>query len=323
MERIWGGQRLHSEFGKKLPIGADIGESWEIVDREDAQSIVRHGVFRDHTLHELWTRDRESIFGHVPDCPSSPRDESASPRRPDRTGVCRFPLLIKLLDAHEKLSLQVHPPEHVADSLGGEPKTEFWYVAAAEPGARLFVGLQKPTSRKEFEEAIRIGKVADLVHTISAKPGDAILLPAGRFHAVGDGNLLVEVQQNSDTTYRVFDWNRVDESSGRPRPLHVDQALQSIDFNDVTPGLIQPDGELLVRHRFFEVQKWDLVASREVAPPGQFAIVGCLTGAIRCVDVDLAPGEFCLVPASLVDRELHPRADGTTLLRITIPPALR
>ena len=305
-ERVWGGQRLHSEFGKKLPIGADIGESWEIVDREDAQSVVRHGVFRDHTLHELWTRDRESIFGNVADCPS-------------RAGVSRFPLLIKLLDAHEKLSLQVHPPERVADSLGGEPKTEFWYVAAAEPGARLFLGLEKPSSRREFEEAIRAGKVADLVHTISVKAGDAILLPAGRFHAVGDGNLLVEVQQNSDTTYRVFDWKRVDESSGRPRSLHVEPALQSIDFNDVTPGLIQPDGELLVRHRLFEIQRWDLTASREVTPPGQFAIVACLTGAIRCVDVDLAPGEFCLVPASLGDRQLHPRADDTSLLRITIP----
>jgi mannose-6-phosphate isomerase len=306
MERIWGGQRLRSEFGKKFPADLDIGESWEIVDREEAQSVVQNGLFRDHTLHELWTHDREAIFGRVPD-------------RPDRTGVSRFPLLIKLLDAHDKLSLQVHPPAKIAASLGGEPKTEFWYVAAAEPGARLFVGLQKPSSRDEFERALKTGKIADLVHTISVKPGDAIFLPAGRFHAIGDGNLLVEVQQNSDTTYRVFDWNRIDESTGKPRQLHVDQALQSIDFNDVAPRLAEPDGEVFVRHELFEIQKWRLEAAREVISHGQFAIVCCLTGAVRCADVDLVPGEFFLIPASLPDRQLQPRAEGTSLLRITIP----
>jgi len=129
---------------------------------------------------------------------------------------------------------------------------------------------------------------------------------------------LVEIQQNSDTTYRVYDWNRVDDA-GKSRQLHVDQALQSIDFNDVAPSLIQPDGELLVRHELFEIQKWNLDAPRAAAPAGQFAIVCCLTGAIRCVDVDLRPGEFFLVPASLQDRQLQRRENGTTLLRITIP----
>jgi mannose-6-phosphate isomerase len=145
-----------------------------------------------------------------------------------------------------------------------------------------------------------------------------MFLPAGRFHAVGAGNLLVEIQQNSDATYRVFDWNRTDEN-GEPRPLHVDLALQSIDFNDVAPKLTKPEGELLVRHNLFEVQKWNLESSREIVPAGQFAIVCCLTGKVRSADVDLAPGEFCLVPASMQDRQLHSRADGTTLLRVTIP----
>jgi mannose-6-phosphate isomerase len=299
MERIWGGRRLESEFGKRLPTATDIGESWEIVDREEAQSIVRHGPFRDRTLHELWTHDREAIFGNVPEAP-------------------RFPLLIKLLDAHEKLSLQVHPPEKTARSLGGEPKTEFWYVASAIPGARLFVGLQKSIARDEFERAVRSGKVAELVYTIPVKTGDAMFLPAGRFHAVGGGNLLVEVQQNSDTTYRVFDWNRTDDS-GKPRQLHVNQALQSIDFADVSPKLIEPEGETLVRHELFEIQKWNLDAPREAAPPGQFAIICCLTGKLRGVDVDLMPGEFFLVPASLQDRQLKPLSDQTTCLRITIP----
>ena len=296
---MWGGRRLESEFGKKLPPNAPIGESWEIVDRLEAQSVVRDGPLRGKTLDELWTQHRQLIFGNVPDSE-------------------RFPLLIKLLDANEKLSLQVHPPEKVADKLGGEPKTEFWYVAVADPGAELFLGLREPIGQEEFKRALDKGTVEDCVQKIRVKAGDAMFLPAGRLHAVGAGSLLIEIQQNSDTTYRVFDWNRVDQT-GKARQLHVDQALQCIDFDDVAPELIEPKGELLIKHKLFEIQKWNLDHPREVAPPGQFAIVCCLIGSVRCADVDLAPGEFFLVPASLQDRQVKPRADGTTLLRVTIP----
>jgi mannose-6-phosphate isomerase len=239
------------------------------------------------------------IFGNVPDAP-------------------RFPLLIKLLDAQEKLSLQVHPPEKVAAKLGGEPKTEFWYVAAAQPDAKLFVGFRQRITRDEFEDALRQGTGAEHVHTIRVKTGDAMFLPAGRFHAIGAGNLLVEIQQNSDTTYRVFDWNRLDDK-GRSRQLHLDQALESIDFDDVQPQLIEPKGELLVKTALFEIQKWNLHSAREATPPGEFAIVCCLSGSLRCADVDLAPGAFCLIPAHLQDRRLHPRSAQTILLRVTIP----
>jgi mannose-6-phosphate isomerase len=299
MERMWGGRRLESEFGKKLPPNVKIGESWEIVDRPEAQSVVRNGPLRGKTLHELWTQDRQLIFGNVVDS-------------------ARFPLLIKLLDAQEKLSLQVHPPERIATKLDSEPKAEAWYVAAAEPGAELFVGLQEVMSRPKFEEGLRTGAVAEHVHTIQVEPGDAMFLPAGRLHAVGAGNLLVEIQQNSDTTYRVFDWNRVDDQ-GKPRPLHIDEALQCIDFNDVAPKLIKPKGELLVQHELFEIQKWDLASPREVALREQFAIVCCLTGKLRCADADLAPGEFFLVPAQLEDRQLKPIDAHTSLLRVRIP----
>ncbi|HJT46131.1 MAG TPA: type I phosphomannose isomerase catalytic subunit [Chthoniobacterales bacterium] len=299
MERIWGGHRLASLFGKRTPPTATIGESWEIVDRPEAQSVVRNGTFRDRTLHELWSRDREAIFGDVADSP-------------------RFPLLVKLLDAHDQLSLQVHPPAKIAAELGAEPKTEFWYVASAIPGAKLHVGLKTAVARTEFEQAIRSGTVATLVHSIDVKAGDSIFLPAGRFHGIGGGNVLVEIQQNSDTTYRVFDWNRTDDS-GKRRELHIDQALKSIDFDDVTPTLAEPDGEALLRDKLFEIEKWNLAAPRVVAPAGQFAIICCLTGVVRCVDVDLRPGEFALVPAALQDRIIQPREDATTLLRVTIP----
>jgi len=299
MERIWGGRKLAELFGKNLPANKRIGESWEIVDRPEAQSVVARGPLKGKTLHELWKEGRLLIFGEVPNAP-------------------RFPLLIKLLDAHEKLSLQVHPPEQVARKLGGEPKTEFWYVAAADPGAELLLGFCKPSTRVQFENALREGTAADYVHKIRVKPGDAAFLPAGRLHAVSAGNLLIEVQQNSDTTYRVFDWNRRDDS-GQPRQLHVKQAIASIDFKDVTPKLVRPKGETLVRHELFEVQKWNLDSPREATPRGQFAVVCCVTGKLRCADVDLAPGEFFLVPAQLQDRQLQPRRKGTRLLRITIP----
>jgi mannose-6-phosphate isomerase len=299
MERMWGGRKLETEFGKKLPANKRIGESWEIVDRPEAQSIVRSGPLKGKTLHELWIDYRKEIFGDLADAP-------------------RFPLLIKLLDALEKLSLQVHPPGKIAEKLGGEPKTECWYVALVEPGAEIFVGFREPITRERFEKSLHAGSAADHVDTIRVKTGDAMFLPGGRFHAVGAGILLVEIQQNSDTTYRVFDWNRIDQD-GKSRQLHVDQALQCIDFTDVAPKLVEPKGELLVRHELFEIQKWHLDAPREVTPRGQFTIVCCLSGKLSCAGVDLAPGEFFLVPASMQDRELKPLSERTSLLRVTIP----
>ena len=298
-ERIWGGRKLAELFEKNLPAGKRIGESWEIVDRPEAQSVVGGGPLQGKTLHELWAEHRREIFGSVADSE-------------------RFPLLVKLLDAREKLSLQVHPPETVAANVGGESKTECWYVAAAEPGAELYVGLKEGMNRAQFETAVRTGSIAEHVHVLRVKRGDAMFLPAGRFHAVGAGNLLIEVQQNSDTTYRVFDWNRVDDR-GKPRQLHIEKALECIDFNDVQPQLLKIENELLIRHKLFEIQKWNLVRPREVVPLGQFAIICCLTGNLRCADVDLAPGHFFLVPARLQDRQLQPVAAGTSLLRVTIP----
>ncbi|PYL05230.1 MAG: mannose-6-phosphate isomerase [Verrucomicrobia bacterium] len=277
-ERIWGGRKLEELFGKNIPAGKRIGESWEIVDRPEVQSMVRDGPLADRSLHDLWVNFREEVFGKVRDTP-------------------RFPLLIKLLDAREKVSLQVHPAEEVAESLGGEAKTEFWYVAAAEPNAEIYVGLRRAMAREQFEHALRSGTVAECVHAVPVKEG---------------------VQQNSDTTYRLFDWNRLD-NTGQSRSLHIEEALQCIDFDDVAPKLIQPKGDLLVRHDLFVVEKWNLESPREVAGREQCAIVCCLSGSLRCGDADFTRGQFFLVPASMPDREIHPRGEGTSLLRVTIP----
>ncbi|MGZ5504145.1 MAG: type I phosphomannose isomerase catalytic subunit [Chthoniobacterales bacterium] len=299
MERIWGGRRLEMLYGKRLPAGSRIGESWEVVDRPDAQSVVRAGPWRGRTLHEIWREHRAEIFGNIP-----PAE--------------RFPLLIKIIDAEEKLSLQVHPPEAAAQELGGEAKTEFWYIAEAKWPAEIFVGLKKDRTRADIEEALARGDVEEQLHRVTVATGDAMFLPSGRMHAIGGGNVIIEIQQNSDTTYRVFDWNRVDEA-GAPRQLHLEQALRSIDFQDHEPGLVRPDGESLVRHDLFEVEKWDLHSPREVSLPGTFAIVICLSGEIDCAGMKFRAGEVFLVPASLAERKLIPQRDETSLLRVTIP----
>ena len=299
MERMWGGRGLNTEFGKKLPANVRIGESWEIVDRPEAQSLVRDGPMRGRTLHQLWMEDREEIFGDAPD-------------------TARFPLIAKLIDAREKLSLQVHPSSGVAKALGGETKDELWYVLDAVPDAQIYAGLRRGVTREQFEAALENSSVAELVHRISVKDGDAISMPSGRLHTMGHGILVAEIQQNSDTTYRVFDWNRVG-TDGKPRRLHVSEAMQSIDFTDIEPNLIQSRGETLVRDSVFVVEKWNLVSKREAATLGKFAIFLCLDGEIDCAGLKFKPGDFFLIPAALQDRNLHPRGADTSLLRTMLP----
>ena len=224
MERLWGGRRLESLLGKRLPQTERIGESWELVDRPEAQSVVHQGPLRGRTLHELWTQHQLEVFG-----PGLPPSE-------------RFPLLFKLLDAQERLSVQVHPPAEVAARLGGEPKTEMWYFLDTLLESDLYAGLKHGVTREAFVQALAEGNVADLIHHIPARAGDAFFIPSGRVHAIGAGNVIFEVQQNSDTTYRVFDWNRVG-LDGQPRPLHVSESLESINFDDPEPGVSRPDGE--------------------------------------------------------------------------------
>lgn len=294
MERVWGGRRLESLFGKRLPPGVRVGESWEIVDRREAQSVVHNGALRGETLHELWAKRRGEIFGAVPDAP-------------------RFPILIKLLDAQEKLSVQVHPPADAAEELSGEAKSEFWYIADAGPAAELYVGLKRNTSRAKFEEAVDAGTVEEHVHRISVTAGDCMFLPSGRVHAIGAGNVIVEIQQNSDTTYRIFDWNRGE------RELHIEESMRCIDFDDIEPSLTRAEGESLVRHELFHVEKWQLGESRNVADDGRFAIICCIAGAARCRHVQLTPGDFALIPNCLGDAFAEPTDDGAELLRVTIP----
>ncbi|MFN2541919.1 MAG: type I phosphomannose isomerase catalytic subunit [Chthoniobacterales bacterium] len=299
MERVWGGRHLESLYGKRLPCAALIGESWEIVDRPEAQSVVHEGPLRGKTLHELWCKRRKEIFGTLPETP-------------------RFPILCKLLDAQENLSLQVHPPRAIAKKLGGESKSELWYVTHAAPKARLYAGVKKGTTRETFLKALEQGKVEKQLHAIELQAGDAIFLPSGRMHALGAGNVLVEIQENSDTTYRIYDWDR--SKKGRAaRQMHIAEAMQCIDFKDVEPGLARSTGESLVRNELFEIEKWSVASEREIAEQGRFAIVVCLSGAMECAGRRFQPGDFFLMPAQLDDRTVRPITKDASLLRVTLP----
>lgn len=215
-ERVWGGRALETTFARKLPPTQPIGESWEIVDRPEAQSLIRGGAFDGRTLRDAIASHSAQIMG-----------PKWKPERP-------FPILVKWLDCRERLSLQVHPPASIAKALGGEPKTENWYIAHTAPGAELLVGLRRGVTRAQFEKAIAENKLEDCVHHFSVATGDSILVHSGQIHAIDAGNLILEIQQNSDTTYRVYDWGRVG-LDGKPRKMHVEQSLRSIDWNDFEP----------------------------------------------------------------------------------------
>jgi len=298
-ERVWGGRNLERLYGKRLPPGVPIGESWEISDRPGDSSVIANGPLAGKDLRWLLEHDAEALLG------------------PAKLQGDRFPLLIKLLDAREKLSLQVHPPAHQAVELGGEPKTEMWYIADAAPGAELFVGLNRGVTRAEFERKIRDVTVADCFHRVPVRAGDAMFLPSGRVHAIGAGLVIFEIQQNSDTTYRVFDWNRLG-LGGKLRELHVAESLASIDFDDFEPSLVSAQASsgarfkswTLVKDPLFTVEKIH-AETRESILWGQrrMQIVGVLEGRVTVTGasgepgITLKSGEFCLVPACLEDVE--------------------
>lgn len=322
LPKPWGGRRMETVLGRVLPGGASsaepIGESWEVHDRAGASSVVRNGRLAGRALHEIRAA----------------------------AGIARpYPLLVKILDATERLSLQVHPDAAAASRIGGgaEAKTECWFVLDAAPGARVWRGLRDGITRASFEEALREGRVEECLHSFEVKRGDTVFVPAGTVHTIGAGVLLAEVQQNSDTTFRLHDW-------GRPRELHVAEAMESIRFGPRSPDtvpaqVIDDDGPvqriLLVRCPYFAVESVvgmgtftlevepgvvpgvaPIMAPRfapDVAPDAMPRVLHILAGSgelhswrRRAAPVPFAPGDTLLLPPGEESFEVAP---GATVVR--------
>jgi mannose-6-phosphate isomerase len=284
----WGGRKLENLFSKVLPDGLPCGESWEVVDLPEDQSVVAEGPLAATSLSSLVKTRPDELLGEAD------------------LLMGRFPLLFKLIDATQTLSVQVHPDEGAAGRIGGgaRPKTEAWYILQADPGSVLYLGLKEGIGRQELRAALQAGTVGDLLGAVEVRAGDFIYLPSGALHAIGSGILLAEIQQASDTTYRVFDWNRMG-LDGKPRQLHVEQALESINFDlrGKPPHASPLSGRPGIRCRLFSFERVSLGAGTETPlEAGRPRIVCCIegrgkVGGTGTDPVALQVGQTCLIPA--------------------------
>ncbi len=312
-ERIWGGDQLQTVLKRQLPeTDQPIGESWELSDREEACSRVVNGPMAGRTLHELVTHFGRALLGR-------------QARRLDR-----FPLLVKLIDAGERLSLQVHPDEAAARRIGGgaEAKTEMWYVMSARRDARILAGLLGRATKQQLVADIASPTVENFLQSYPSQPGDAYFITAGTLHAIGGGNLILEIQQNSDTTYRVSDWGRVD-AAGRSRELHVEQGMQAIDFtNRVSPRIAGVVGatihnrkfDVVVHCPFFQVSDLHLVDTwSDNTREDSFHLLSAINAPVLVGkpgiperQTRIEPGETVLVPAAMAGYVIEPLMAGET-----------
>jgi len=280
-ERVWGGRALETALGRTLPGMTAIGESWEIVDRPEACSVVAGGRYAGRTLRDVIEKHTAAFMG--------PAWPAAKP----------FPILVKWLDCRERLSLQVHPPAALAAELGGEPKTENWYIAATQQGAELIVGLKQGVTRAQFEQAIINQSVEDCVHHFPVAAGDSILVNSGQVHAIDAGNLILEIQQNSDTTFRVYDWGR-QGLDGKPRQLHVAKSLRAIDWHDFEPKPVRaaPTSGVIADCPEFSIKRTVLGAGERLHVSGgeQPRILSVVSGNVRGGGQVLGPGTNALLP---------------------------
>ncbi|MDD2708720.1 MAG: class I mannose-6-phosphate isomerase [Verrucomicrobiae bacterium] len=302
--RPWGGRAIGGVGCRCLPSDGKIGESWEITDRPGDESVIREGEWRGKSIRWLLDEHGSLVMG-----------------RAWGKGE-RFPLLVKVLDAAERLSLQVHPPARAAAELGGEPKTEAWYLLGASANAGLMAGLRKGVTRERFERELKDMSGAGLealVQRLPVKTGDAIFIPSGRIHAVDAGCLILEVQQNSDTTYRVWDWGRLG-LDGKPRALQVKESLASIDFEDFEPQLTggrevsSASGQSisLVDCEYFTLERWRLASGRVYDPRAPMVVHGLKGNLAVKSDASgetvVPPGETFLLAA--VPHRLAPAEAG-------------
>ncbi len=302
---LWGGRRLGTVLGKPIGHESDYAESWEIVDRGEDQSVVAYGPLAGKTLGELVRSDGKALLGrHYP--------------QP------RFPLLCKFLDAHVQLSVQVHPNDQQAAQLASSDfgKTEAWVILASEPGSYIYAGVRRGFDRRALEREIARGTCELCLHRFEPRVGDCLFLPAGTVHALGPGLLVAEIQQSSDTTYRLYDWNRRGPD-GKTRMLHIEQALEVIDFErgPVAPQFPQPTDrpfvEQLVRCDKFVLDRWLLAEPQPIGGDHRCHVI-CVVEGGAAVENDpanrlLTRGDTLLLPASSGAVTITPQPNATLL----------
>ena len=306
---VWGGDRIVRKFNRDVPPGI-YAESWELSARPEGMSLVENGSLKGEDIESLLRSFGESLLGSELEADS-------------------FPLLVKLIGAEQDLSLQVHPHDVNARRTGAEAKTEMWHVLDADPGAELIVGLKPGFEREDFSRALASGKVEPMLNRIAVKPGDTIYMPGGRVHAICAGTLILEVQQNSNTTYRLHDWGRVG-NDGKPRELHIEQGLDAVCMYDNDPVLIDPkllerDGEneiwRLADTPYFVVDRLMLAEKMESrTKPERFSVIFCAEGSIEISGggevVSAESGTTTLLPSAMGDYTIEPVEGKAAAIRI-------
>ncbi len=312
----WGGTRLGTSLGKAIGAATDAAESWEIADHGTDQSVVISGPFAGWTLTQLMSQHATELLGST-------------------ATQTTFPLLVKFLDAHDRLSLQVHPNDQQARKYTSTDhgKTEAWVVLDALPGSLIYAGLKPGLSAADLEQATLAGNLPDCVHAFEAHPGDCYFIPTGTVHAVGEGVLLAEIQQTSDITFRLHDWGRLG-SDGLPRQLHLREALECIDYSrgpikPLQPRLISGISinrvEEIVTCDYFAIRRHTGSAPWQRDIQNRFQIFIVLEGQIDLVTPSgtetLRQGETALIPASCNNCLISPR--GSAILLEAFEPAMK
>jgi mannose-6-phosphate isomerase len=302
--RIWGGTALRDFFNKSIPANQKIGESWELADLPDNHSEIINGKLAGQTISTILNHYQSDITGGI---------DWQQP----------FPLLIKILDANDILSVQVHPDQAACERMGaGSPKTECWYIIDAREGAFIYKGLKPGTTAEVFKSSIEDGSCENFLMKVPVRPGECHFIPSGTCHAIGGGLLIAEIQQPSDTTYRVFDWNRIDPHSGKSRPLHIKQAMESIRFN--LPGdrlSVRTEGRLVDAVEF-KVDKLQCSPKSEISfHSGIMRTVIVISGSGRFIGTNNDETPFIMGDTLLIPAVCQPKAifdQKTEMLVVTI-----
>ena len=321
-ERLWGGRALETRFGRRLPEAKMIGESWDLVDRPPDTSTVRNGPLAGRTLHDLCTDFGPRLLGENAPAPD------------------RFPLIVKLLDANDRLSVQIHPTARYVDlhPEAEAAKNEAWYVVEAEPGATIIQGLRPEVKLDDLRAAMSSGEIEPLLRSVTVRPGELYYVPAGLIHALLPGSLMVEIQQNSDTTFRLYDWQRAG-LDGKPRALHVAEALEAASTFLADPSLARVDKlaprtlsagvELTggLECPSFRIEKLALQPGEAALAldPASFTILVAVEGAVTvscpegaAIRAKVGEGGTTLVPAGLSIAQIASER-GAGVLRTTLP----